>query len=119
MTQPEVQALIKREIEEYEYIEAEGTLGKPWPEARIRQLVPQLMDALVSPELVMFECRCTWDELHTEPPIRREYWFVARVTEDVVFFDEDAYEFGLASWNSGKPSTIGVRGDLIGVFGAR
>ena len=51
-------------------------------------------------------------------PSYADYWVVAKSCGYLEWFDPAAGDFGLAHWVSGRPLpvSIGVRGDLVGVF---
>ena len=121
MTSSELRERILEEIDTYDHAEPEGTLGQPWTLEKVQGHIRQLTDALVEPEVVSFICRDTYEQMRAEPPVVRNYWLIARTDKgDIVFFDESADEFGLAKGDAfASPETIGVRGDLIGVFCAR
>lgn len=121
MKAAEIRALVEDAIAAYMHTEPEGTLGAPWSEEKVRQHIDLLRECLVDPQLVSFVCADSFEEVQAEPRIRRQYWLVARTEEDdLVFFDEEQGEFGLAQGDpADSPTTIGVRGDLIATFCAR
>jgi hypothetical protein len=95
-----------------------STLGVPWSEDKIRAYVVQLRATLVTPYLQEFRLSDTVAQIQAVPPESAEYWVVAVSSDYVEFYDPRSGEFGLATQGRvGRlPSTIGVRGDLVGVF---
>jgi hypothetical protein len=94
------------------------TVGVPWSEDKVRSYLPKLRAALVKPYQQRFVLRDTPMQIRGTAPSFEEYWVVAETSGYIEFFDASRKEFGLAmrSANGGVPSTIGVRGDLVGVF---
>jgi len=112
--------LVAEELAKYHYeVPAPGTtLGVPWPEAEILEHVKQLRASLVEPYLQRFTLRATVEEMNSVSPLSAEYWVVAVTSAYIEFYDPDNREFGLAEagGNGRNPVTVGVRGDLVGVF---
>jgi hypothetical protein len=116
----EVSALVERELAAYRYESPPGgaTLGTPWPEAKVRAYIDLLRAALVAPHLKTFTLRDTKAELDAATPSTADYWVVAQSPGYLQFYDQVRDEFGLAvvTGTGQSPVTIGVRGDLVGVF---
>lgn len=94
------------------------TVGVPWSVKKEVAYIELLKQSLVPPRLEFFVLEETYDQIRSNPPIRAEYWVVAEHDGFVEWYDPTTNEFGL-----GQPSakgagfvSIGVRGDLIGVF---
>jgi hypothetical protein len=116
----EVAALVSQELANYRY-EAPpqgSTLGTPWPESKVSAYVEQLRAALVLPRLQTFKLRDTKRDMDAVVPLTASYWVVAQSAGYLQFYDPSTDEFGLAAEAApGQlPVTIGVRGDLVGVF---
>jgi len=120
MTPEDVQALVAREIADWRLpqIAPGSTRGVLWDEERYRAQIDLLRTALVVPRqqrFVLEEEQVTTDKVH-----EAIYWVVAVTGSTLVWFDEARGEFGLASAGGPNlPMSIGVRGDLVGVFCAR
>lgn len=112
---------ICREIDTYEYVLPEGAVGNPWPQERVDRQLAQLRACLVAPYKLTFERCDTMEDCERETPRTAEYWIVANDGNGfLVFYDPSAAEFGLAQLGlSDRPVTIGVRGDVVGVFMSR
>jgi len=106
------------ELANYRYETPGTTLGTPWSESKILEHLKQLRAALVEPYLQRFTLRGTVEEINSASPLSAEYWVVAVTSAYIEFYDPNSKQFGLASaGRDGKqPVTIGVRGDLVGVF---
>ena len=116
----QVAALVAKELTTYRY-EAPpsgSSLGTPWPEDKIRAYIQQLRSALVEPHLRTFTLRDTKREIDAPVPLTANYWVVAHSPGYLQFYDPQSDEFGLAveAAPGQPPVTIGVRGDLVGVF---
>jgi hypothetical protein len=117
MTPIEVHRRVREEIDGYSFAAPSADLiGAPWSHDRIRELIADLESVLVAPRLQQLR--------NVDRPAEPAYdfwaWVVAVEGDFVVFYDPAADDFGLAMTPQDRvPETIGVRGDLIGVFGAR
>lgn len=102
----------------YEVPPQGSTLGTPWSESKVNAAVERLRAALVSPHLRTFALRDTTRELDAAVPLTASYWVVAQSPGYLQFYDPSSGEFGLAceAAPGEMPVTIGVRGDLVGVF---
>jgi len=116
----EISNIVARELAGYVYETPQPgtTFGVPWSEEKVRGYIVQLNAALVMPFLQMFTLRETVSQIDAVPPETAEYWVVAVSPGYVEFYDSRSGEFGLATEGhaDGLPVTIGVRGDLVGVF---
>ena len=116
----EIAALVAKELTKfrYEVPPTESTLGTPWSESKVDAYVEQLRAALVSPHLRTFVLRDTKREIDAAVPVTASYWVVAQSPGYLQFYDPGSGEFGLACEAAAgeMPVTIGVRGDLVGVF---
>ena len=123
MTSEDVQAIVMRELETWRppEIAPGSTLGVPWDAARYRAEIELLRAALVVPRQQRFALRETYEQVSAAIAPEATYWIVAATPSDLVWFDEVAGEFGLGEpGGAGElPVSIGVRGDLVGVFAAR
>jgi hypothetical protein len=115
-----ISGLVAQELANYRYeAPAPGTtLGVPWPEAKILEHLKQLRASLVEPYLQRFTLRGSVEEINSVSLLSAEYWVVAVTSAYIEFYDQDNREFGLAEMgrNGKDPVTVGVRGDLVGVF---
>jgi hypothetical protein len=116
----DVERIVTAEIDRFVYeAPAPGTtVGVPWPEEKIRSYLPKLRAALVKPYQHRFVLRDTPAQLRAASPTFAEYWVIAETESYIQFFDVSSNQFGLANRapNGAVPATIGVRGDLVGVF---
>jgi len=115
-----ISELVAHELANYRY-EAPAqstTLGAAWPEAKVLAHIRRLRASLAEPYLQKFTLRGTPEEINSVSPLSAEYWVVAVTSGYIEFYDADNREFGLAeAGRDGKQAvTIGVRGDLVGVF---
>jgi hypothetical protein len=94
------------------------TVGTPWSEAKISQYVNLLKQSLVPPRLERFKLSETHDHVTSPTEQFANYWVVAERGSYVEWFDPNTEEFGLAqpSPNGEGFVSLGVRGDLVGVF---
>ncbi len=117
-----VAALVRKQIDEYGYEETPRgtTIGVPSSEEKERCYRLKLEKALVFPYLQTFTLRDTFEQMAQSPADVTEYWVVAETEAYLEFYDPFDNECGLASRGSEErlPSTIGVRGDFFGIFGA-
>jgi hypothetical protein len=123
MKATDVQRIISNVLGEYAYQTPppDTTYGEPWAEAKVLREVEALKNALVTPYLHAFLLRDTYEQVTTAAPNTQELWVVAHMDELCEFYDPAHNEFGLAELPvpGHSSSTIGVRGDLVGVFCAQ
>ena len=111
---------VQREIESYVYTVPDCAVGNPLPADRVQTLMDELKATLVEPYMTSVALRDTFDQCAVDRSISVQYAIVADDGINVVFYDDTADEFGLAQrGSSGGIETIGVRGDVVGVFMAR
>jgi hypothetical protein len=117
----EIVARVEQEVRDYQYRPAPGARGRSWTPDRVRAELAALERALNPPKRAKFEVRDGAEQLTDPEPEIALYWLVARDMEGtVVFYDEADDEFGLGEVTpEGHLATVGVRGDLVGVFMAR
>ena len=120
MNASDVERIVTAEIDGFVYeVPAPGTtVGVPWSEEKVRSYLLKLRAALVKPYQHRFVLRDTAAQTRAVSPTFTEYWVIAETEYYVEFFDPSSNEFGLASRapKGGVHDTIGVRGDLVGVF---
>ena len=120
MNASDISDLVTRELASYVYEPPPPgtTLGVPWSGEEVRGYVVQLRSALVAPYLQKFKRSDTVAQINAVPPETAEYWVVAVSPGYIEFYDSNSGEFGLAAeaHAGGLPVTIGVWGDLVGVF---
>ncbi len=116
-----IEQLVQREIDEYRYEVPDNSIGNPWSPEKVQRQLANLRDAVVPPRAQKIQLRDTFDQINAANPITVEYWVVADDgNRNLVCFDPDTNEFVLAQRSEdGYIATVGVRGDLVGVFMAR
>jgi hypothetical protein len=118
MQADDVEALVRRQIEEFRYTApSTGTIGVPWSADRVAAEVERLRTSLIRPQLATVEIAD-----YGSPGPRRALWLVTRTLENgyLVVFDSEARAFGLAvSGEVPPPQTVAVWGDLVSTFMAR
>jgi hypothetical protein len=112
-----LEQMVREAVDGYRQPSGDGTLGRPFTAERLALELDRLRAALVPPYVA--EVAIPNDEARhlgrTGP-----YWVVARLSGDVVYYDEGADEYGLAHVRAtGAIASVAVRGDLAGVFMAR
>jgi hypothetical protein len=123
MDQASVSSLIRELIAAYRYelIPPDTTIGVAWSAEKAYVCVEKLTASLVLPYLHRFELRDTYHQVAGAKPSYAEYWVVAEGTGGYLeYYDPATSEFGLGVYRDGSavPVSIGVRGDLVGVFAA-
>jgi hypothetical protein len=110
--------LVLQQIDGYQYDPPPGLIGTAFSPEKVRRYIQQLRQALVKPYPQRFELRETAEQIGREPPELAEYWVVAEGGGGYLeWYDPEHGEFGLGVRNgSGMPISIGVRGDVVGVF---
>ncbi|MBC7854187.1 MAG: hypothetical protein IAF94_12200 [Pirellulaceae bacterium] len=96
-----------------------STVGVPWSAEKVHGYVEQLKKASVKPYRQRFELRETFEQVEQTAPAYADFWVVAEGDAGyVVWYDPANGEFGLGIRAEGNavPVSIGVRGDLVGVF---
>ncbi|PPC82142.1 MAG: hypothetical protein CTY38_07145 [Methylotenera sp.] len=95
------------------------TLGEAWSEDKVASYIPKLKAALVEPYLQQMELSETYAHITSGKPKYAEYWIIAEEGGYFEWFDPSTEEFGLAqrsTIDNEKFLSIGVRGDLVGVY---
>ena len=79
--------------------------------------VEKLKAALVPPYLQCFE-RETYEQIGEAEPSYAEFWVVAKTASYLEWYDPATGEFGLGqrSHDGALPISVGIRGDLVGMF---
>ena len=120
MNHSAIQQLIRETLAGYRYEPRPhgNTVGVPWSADKVYSYVERLRVCLVEPYLQRFELRETYPQCVAEVTAYADYWVVAESAGYVEWFDPAAGEFGLGQRVEGHsvPVSIGVRGDLVGVF---
>lgn len=117
----QVTELVERLLKEYEYVPSESgtTVGTPWSTDKVGRHVAMLRQFLVPPYKLRFLLREGGNLPKPGAAEIEEYWVVAeRPGYYLEWYDPDTEEFGLGEPAvGGQPAvSIGVRGDLVGVF---
>ena len=127
MEQRELTTLIQKTLAEYHYeLPPKGsTIGVPFSAEKMHGYVEKLRAALIEPHLQRFELQETYEQAKNQEPCYADYWVVAKCGDFLEWYDPEAHEFGLGKVGLGQrtevlpiPVSIGVRGDLVGVFAA-
>jgi hypothetical protein len=96
-----------------------STVGVPWSAEKVHGYVEKLKMALVEPYLQRFELRETYEQVGWSEPRYADFWVVAEGGGGYLeWYDSATGEFGLGIRQEGSTTliSIGVRGDLVGVF---
>jgi hypothetical protein len=95
-----------------------STFGVAWSAEKVYGYVEKLKTALVEPYRLRFELRETYEQVGQQEPSYAEFWVVAESGNYLEWYDPATEEFGLGQRVEGSaiPVSIGVRGDLVGVF---
>ncbi len=98
----------------------ESTVGIPFSADKMSDYVQELKAALIEPRLQRFELRETYEQVVRHAPEYADYWVIAERDMFMEWYDPATGDFGLAHRVEGSvnPVSIGVRGDLVGVFAA-
>ena len=122
MTAEQIVEMVRTHLAAYEAAPTPSglTVGEPWPDTKRRESIVRLNKCLVTPYTQRFHLMDTTAEMRASPPEVATYWVVARSESFLQFYDVERQEYGLATLGreGGLPETIGVRGDLVGVFSA-
>jgi hypothetical protein len=120
MNPQQVKDFVAATLRRYHYeAPAPGTtFGTPWSTDKVAAHIEQLRAALVQPYIQEFVLADTWEQIDAPHDHLVHYWVVAETEAYCEFYDPSSGEFGLAEpiKPSGTPRTVGVRGDLVGVF---
>ena len=120
MDRDTVRSLVQHELATYSYeLPAAGTtMGVPWSEEKDKAYVEKLKTALVEPYLQRFELREPYEQIKNPQPTYGEFWVVVEGETYCEWYDPATGDFGLGMRVSGSeiPISIGVRGDLVGVY---
>ena len=117
MNSEDITKIVEHELSTYLYEQPESgsTYGKPWDKEKVLSYIPKLKKALVKPYLQRFRLSETKEQL--ENPAFAEYWVVAVDSGYIQWFDPELREYGLGKeTENGEIISIGVRGDLVGVY---
>jgi hypothetical protein len=122
MNSKTIQTMVQESLARYQYElpPPGGTVGTPWSSEQVSDYAKKLKEALVEAYLQRFELREIYDQATQSEPSFAEYWVVAASGNSLEWYDPCSGEFGLGQRQEGSivPSSIGVRGDLVGVFWA-
>jgi hypothetical protein len=118
MDSDRVAALVLGQIDAYQYAPPSGLTGNPFPVSKVRGYIERLRQSLVAPYVQRFELRETADQIGSGAPQYGDYWVVAEGDGGYLeWYDPRTGEFGLGlREHSALPISIGVRGDVVGVF---
>ena len=117
MDSNEVSKIIKAELNSYKYEAPESgtTYGAPWSEEKVMSYIPTLKKSLVTPTLQKFLLAETPNQFGKN--IYAKYWLIARDKGYVQWYNPETSEYGLGTESKdGQFCSIGVKGDLLGVY---
>ncbi|MCH8492744.1 MAG: hypothetical protein LAT53_05865 [Idiomarina sp.] len=117
MNSEDISQIIEEELDSYSYDVPEPgtTLGRPWSEEKVLSYIPKLRESLVIPYLRKFRLSETHEHFNKE--VFEDYWVVAIDGGYIQWYDPKNKEFGLGTEGTdGEFISIGVRGDLVGVY---
>ena len=117
MNSEDISEIVEKELGSYAYGAPEPgtTLGEPWSEEKVLSYIPELRKALVKPYLQRFRLSETSEQFKTQ--VFEDYWIVAVESGYIQWYDPKSQEFGLGTESAdGEFTSIGVRGDLVGVY---
>lgn len=120
MTSEEVQAVVARELAAWQppVVEPDSTHGVPWTAERYSPEVERLRASLIPPYKQRFLLR-EYDVPEASRVVgEADYWIVAVTDEIFLWYDELTDEFGVGepAKDTTLPTSIGLRGDLVGSF---
>lgn len=122
MTAEQIAEVVRADLAAYEVAPpASGqTIGVARPNSEVRESIAYLSACLVTPYAQRFRLKDDGAQMRARAPESAVYWVIAESKPFLQFYDPEKREYGLAmqSRDGTLPETIGVRGDLLGVFGA-
>ncbi len=120
MTQQDIEQMVLRLLAEHSYQQPEPgtTVGTAWSAEKVGAYVDLLKQSLVPPRLERFALAETYEQVQVGSTERADYWVVAERGEYLEWYDPTTNEFGLGQFAADGDDlvSIGVRGDLVGVF---
>jgi len=120
LTSADIAHLVAELLDQYRYesVAPSTTFGAPWTAEKEAGYVELLKQCLVLPRLESFVLAETYEQVTAGMRDRAEYGVVAESADDVEWYDPNANEFGLGQTSPDGVGfiSIGVRGDLVGVF---
>lgn len=116
----DIAALVAALIDHHQYEPPAlgSTVGVPWSAEKVATHVALLKQSIVPPRLESFVLSETYEQISASTRAIAKYWVVAECEDCVEWYDPSTKEFGLGQRSSDGSGlvSIGVRGDLIGVF---
>lgn len=120
MTAQEVETLVLQLLKEYSYQEPDpgSTMGIPWSSKKVGIHVELLEKSRVSPRIERFKLAETYEQILAGSVDCANYWVIAECGDYLEWYDPETNEFGLGQMaaDGERLVSIGVRGDLVGVF---
>lgn len=120
MTTHEVKQMVLRLLAEYSYHlpRPDSTVGSPWSAEKVGGYVELLKHSLVPPRLERFALAETYELIWAGSTECADFWVIAELGEYLEWYDPATNEFGLGQLaaDGKRLVSIGVRGDLVGVF---
>ena len=121
MTSAEVLKIVEADLKAFKYAAPElgSTVGVPWTEDKVMTYIPKLKAALVKPYLQSFLLKETYEQINDNKKEHASYWVIAEESGNYYqWYDPDNNEYGLAQKSESRNDfiSIGVRGDLVGVY---
>jgi len=118
MTSNEIKEMIETELSGYKATQPKegSTLGVPWSNDKVMSYIPKLKAALVEPYLQKMLLKETYEQVKSKNDEYANYWVIAKDGSYYQWYEVETKEYGLAQKNNNQFVSIGVRGDLVGVY---
>lgn len=120
MTPHDIEQLVLCLLSEYNHQppQPDATVGVPWSAEKVGGYAELLKQALVPPRLERFALAETYEQIQAGSTECASYWVVAERGGYLEWYDPTTNEFGLGQLAGDGDGfvSIGVRGDLVGVF---
>ena len=120
MNSEAVQAIVARELAAWQppVTESGAMHGIPWAAEQYAPKVERLRASLVTPYKQRFTLREYDDPERRHAVGEAEYWVVAVTDGMYLWYDETTGDFGVGEpdTNAAFPTSIGLRGDIVGSF---
>ena len=118
MNSNEIKELIETELSDYKATQPKegSTIGEPWSNDKVMSYIPKLRAALVEPYLQKMLLEETYEQIKSKNDEYANYWVIAEDGGYYQWYEPETKEYGLAQNNNNQFVSIGVRGDLVGVY---
>jgi len=118
MNKNEIKTLIESELKNYKAIQPKegSTIGVPWSNEKVASYIPKLKAALVEPYLQKMLLKETHEQIESKQKKYANYWVIAEDSGYYQWYEPESNEYGLAVINDDQFESIGIRGNLVGVY---